>query len=53
LRGSLVNADGTFDAKTIEQYAVNGKSFVINVPAGSAAVVNGAINLLVIGSLSH
>ncbi|HEY8784833.1 MAG TPA: glycosyl hydrolase family protein [Mucilaginibacter sp.] len=37
--GSLVNADGTFEAKTIEQYAVNGKSFVINVPAGSAAVV--------------
>lgn len=37
--GSSVNTDGTFTPQTIEQYAINGKSFVINVPAGSAAVV--------------
>jgi hypothetical protein len=37
--GGLVNADGTFETKNIEQYAVNGKTFVINVPADSAAVV--------------
>jgi len=37
--GSTVNADGTFDPNITEQYNINQKSFVINVPAGSAAVV--------------
>ncbi len=37
--GGTVNADGTFSRKNAVQYAVNGKSFVVNVPAGSAAVV--------------
>ncbi len=37
--GSTVNSDGTFETKTIEQYLVNGKSFVVDMPAGSAAVV--------------
>jgi hypothetical protein len=37
--GAMVNADGTFETKTTEQYSVNGKNFVVNVPAGSAAVV--------------
>ncbi len=37
--GAIVNADGTFETKTTEQYSVNGKSFVVNMPAGSAAVV--------------
>ncbi|GAC1311169.1 MAG: hypothetical protein NVSMB24_29970 [Mucilaginibacter sp.] len=36
---SMVNADGTFKPTGGDQYAVNKKSFVINVPAGSAAVV--------------
>ncbi len=37
--GSTVNTDGSFETKTIEQHQVNGKSFVVNMPAGSAAVV--------------
>jgi hypothetical protein len=37
--GRAVDADGAFKTKTTEQYSVNEKSFVINVPAGSAAVV--------------
>jgi hypothetical protein len=37
--GSSVSADGTFKTGTPEQYAITGKSFVINVPAGSAAVI--------------
>jgi len=37
--GSTVNADGTFKPAAGTQYEVNAKSFVINVPAGSAAVV--------------
>ncbi|HWZ16838.1 MAG TPA: glycosyl hydrolase family 79 C-terminal domain-containing protein [Mucilaginibacter sp.] len=37
--GSMVNAGGTFKPAAGDQYAVNKKSFVINVPAGSAAVV--------------
>jgi hypothetical protein len=37
--GAMVNADGTFENKTTEQYSVNGKIFIVNVPAGSAAVV--------------
>jgi len=37
--GSMVNADGTFKTKTKEHYPVNGKSIVVNVPAGSAAIV--------------
>ena len=37
--GAMVNADGTFETKTTEQYFVSGKSFIVNVPAGSAAVV--------------
>jgi hypothetical protein len=37
--GSAVAADGTFAETTTEQSTVNGKSFVLTVPAGSAAVV--------------
>jgi hypothetical protein len=37
--GNAVNNDGSFETGTIEKYSVNGKSFVVNVPAGSAAVV--------------
>jgi hypothetical protein len=37
--GSAVSANGTFETKTIEQHQVSGKSFVVNMPAGSAAVV--------------
>jgi hypothetical protein len=37
--GSTTNADGTFKPANVSQYAINGKSFVINVPAASAAVV--------------
>jgi len=38
--GSEVNADGTFQTKTIENYSLYGNtSFIINVPAGSAAVM--------------
>jgi len=29
----------SFETKTTEQYPVNGKSFVVDVPAGSVAVV--------------
>ena len=37
--GSNVNADGSFNPASSEQKTINGKSFVVNVPAGSAAVV--------------
>jgi len=37
--GGAVNTDGTFKTNAIEQYSVSQKSFVVNVPAGSAAVV--------------
>jgi hypothetical protein len=37
--GGTVNADGTFKPSVAEQYLVTQTSFVINVPAGSAAVV--------------
>ncbi len=37
--GSTVNADGTFEPNITEQYNINQKSFIVNVPAGSAAVV--------------
>jgi hypothetical protein len=37
--GSAVNADGTFTPSVKEQYTVNQKSFVVTLPAGSAAVV--------------
>jgi hypothetical protein len=37
--GSLVNADGSFYPNITEQYSITQKSFVVNVPAGSAAVV--------------
>jgi len=37
--GAGVAADGTFKTSATEQYSVSQKSFVVNVPAGSAAVV--------------
>jgi hypothetical protein len=38
--GSTVSTtDGTFKATTTEQQTVNQKSFVVNVPAGSAAII--------------
>jgi hypothetical protein len=37
--GASVKPDGTFAPGAKEEYTVNSKSFVINVPAGSAAVV--------------
>lgn len=37
--GSTVNPDGTFTPADNEQSTINGKSFVVNVPAGSAAIV--------------
>lgn len=37
--GSAVNSDGTFNPVITEQQVINTNSFVINVPAGSAAVV--------------
>ena len=37
--GATVNPDGTFEPKTDEQSTVSGENFVVNVPAGSAAVV--------------
>jgi hypothetical protein len=37
--GSTVNADGTFEPNITEQYNLNQKSLVVNVPPGSAAVV--------------
>ncbi|MDP9046761.1 MAG: glycosyl hydrolase family 79 C-terminal domain-containing protein, partial [Bacteroidota bacterium] len=37
--GSVVNADGEFKPTEGTQYAINGKSLVINLPAGSAAEV--------------
>jgi len=37
--GAMVNADGTFETKTTEQYSVSGKSFIVNLLPGSAAVV--------------
>jgi hypothetical protein len=36
---SIVNADGTFVPGSPERYSVNNKSFSINIPAGSAAVI--------------
>ncbi|CAN5390389.1 glycosyl hydrolase family 79 C-terminal domain-containing protein [soil metagenome] len=37
--GSTVNSDGTFDPLSTGRITVNSKNFVVNVPAGSAAVV--------------
>jgi hypothetical protein len=37
--GSTVNDDGSFSPNLTEQYTPNQNSFVINVPAGSAAVI--------------
>jgi len=37
--GSTVNADGTFAEKTTEQYTINNNSILVQVPAGSAAIV--------------
>lgn len=37
--GNRVSADGTFKPAGGSHYAINGKSFVVNVPAGSAAIV--------------
>lgn len=37
--GNAVNSDGTFTPVTSQSYSVGGKSFVVNVPAGSAAVI--------------
>jgi hypothetical protein len=37
--GSGINADGSFAPSTIEEKTINSKTFVITVPAGSAAVV--------------
>ena len=37
--GASVNANGTYTPKQIEQYTVNDNNFVINIPAGSAAIV--------------
>jgi len=35
-----LNADGTFQIQTTENYALSGKkNFIVNVPAGSAAVI--------------
>ena len=37
--GSKVNADGSFKPSTIENFTINKTSFVVHVPAASAAVV--------------
>jgi len=38
--GSAVNPDGTFQTATTENYSLSGKpNFIVNVPAGSATVV--------------
>lgn len=37
--GNMVNADGTFKLGTPEHQTINGKTLIVNVPAGSAAVV--------------
>ena len=37
--GNAVNSDGTYTPGAVEQYEVNQPGFVINVPAGSAAVI--------------
>jgi hypothetical protein len=37
--GAKVDADGSFKIKTTKRYPVNGKSIVVVVPAGSAAIV--------------
>lgn len=37
--GSRVNADGTFKPGSLEQVTVNKKTFVVTVPAASAAVI--------------
>lgn len=39
LGGNSVAADGTYKQGTTEKYALSGKSFVVNIPAGSAAVL--------------
>jgi hypothetical protein len=39
LGGNMVNADGTFKLGTPEEFTINKSSFVVNVPAGSAALV--------------
>jgi hypothetical protein len=38
--GATVNADGTFVPQAPEQYIVNGPNYVVDVPAGSALIVN-------------
>jgi len=38
--GSKVNADGTFNPSVTENYTINKTSFIVNVPAGSAAIVS-------------
>ncbi|MBB6499842.1 glycosyl hydrolase family protein [Pedobacter cryoconitis] len=37
--GTSVNADGTYQTGQTENYTVSQKTFIVNVPAGSAAVV--------------
>jgi hypothetical protein len=37
--GCVVNAEGVFKPAITEKYTVNQKSFVVNIPAGSAAVI--------------
>jgi len=37
--GSPVNADGTFQVQTTENYALTTPNFIVNVPSGSAAVI--------------
>jgi len=37
--GSQVNTDGTFQIQTTENYSLTTQNFIVNVPAGSAAVV--------------
>lgn len=37
--GATVNPDGTFQEKTIKNYTANGKTVVVNMQAGSAAVL--------------
>lgn len=38
--GNAVNSDGTFTPSASPSYSVSGKTFAINVPAGSAAVIS-------------
>jgi hypothetical protein len=37
--GSSISDDDTFTPKITEHYSVNKKTFSVNVPAGSAAVI--------------